>query len=214
MADGSIQRPGNEIGAYLNFNTRKGQVVNSKVALSYRSVEQARGYFSAEVPAWDFDLARRQTRAEWAQALENIRVEGGSEDQRKIFYTALYRMHLTPNDWTDEAPPQYGSDTYYDNILCMWDTFRTVNPMLTLIQPKVQADIVNSILGYYTHDGWTGDAHSAWTYEHVQNGSNADVIIADAHIKKLPGIDWKTAYDAIRKNAFVDDNASIKGRPN
>jgi predicted alpha-1,2-mannosidase len=123
-----------------------------------------------------------------------------------MLYSALYRLHLTPNDWTGEAPPQYGKETYYENILWMWDTFRTVNPLLTLIQPNVQAGIVNSILNYYKKEGWTGDAHSAWIYEHVQNGSSADVIMADAFVKKLPGIDYKLAYEAIRKNAFVDDN--------
>ncbi|WP_046243335.1 GH92 family glycosyl hydrolase [Hymenobacter terrenus] len=212
LTDGAPQRRGSEIGAYLNFATKQGQVVNSKVAVSYRSVEQARGYF-AEVPKFDFDRARQAARAEWSKALNTIQVEGGTDAQRQQFYTALYRVHLTPNDWTGEAPAAYGNQPYYENLLCLWDTFRTPYPLLTLIQPKVQTDIVNSIIGYYTHNGWTGDAHSAWAYEHVQNGSNADVIIADAYVKKLPGIDWKTAYQAIRKNAFEDDNPTANYRP-
>jgi predicted alpha-1,2-mannosidase len=182
LTDGSTRGVGNEIGAYLNFKSKEGQVVNSKIAVSFRSVEQARGYF-AETPAWDFDAVKANARAEWSTALNKIQVEGGTEDQRKLFYTSLYRMHTTPNDWTGEQPPHYGNEPYYDNMLCMWDTFRTVYPMLTLIQPKVQTDIVNSILNYYKYDGWTGDAHSAWMYEHVQNGSSADVIVADAYAK-------------------------------
>ena len=208
------QRTGSEIGAYLNFKTTAGQVINTKIAVSYKSVDQARGYIAAQTPGWNFEQTRRAAQAEWQQVMDKITVEGGTEDQKTQFYTALYRMHVTPNDWTGEAPERYGSQTYYENILCMWDTFRTVNPMLTLIQPKVQTDIVNSILNYYVKDGWTGDAHSAWNYEHVQNGSHADVIIADAYVKKLPGIDWKLAYEAIRKNAFVDDNPDLRGRPN
>jgi len=213
LTDDQAQRSGNEIGAYLNFKTAAGQQVNTKIAVSYQSIAQARSYLAAETPDWTFDKVKLAARDEWTKTLSTITVEGGTEDQKKQFYTALYRIHVTPNDWTGEAPPQYGNATYYENLLCMWDTFRTTYPLLTLIQPKVQTDIVNSILNYYVKDGWTGDAHSGWTYEHVQNGSSADIIIADAYVKKLPGIDWKLAYQAIRKNAFVDDNPTINRRP-
>lgn len=213
LSDGSTQGQGNEIGAYLNFKTTSGQVIQARVAVSFRSVEQARGYFAKEEPGYDFAQAQQQARAAWITALDKINVEGGTAAQRTQFYTAFYHLHVTPNDWTGEAPERYADATYYENILCMWDTFRTVNPLLTLIEPKIQADIVNSIIGYYTHDGWTGDAHSAHSYEHVQNGSNADVILADAYVKKLPGIDWKLAYAAMRKNAFVDQNPKAASRP-
>jgi predicted alpha-1,2-mannosidase len=214
LFDGKNANQGKEIGAYLNFKTKAGQVINSQVAVSFHSVEQARGYFAKETPTWDFDLAKQQARAIWEKTLSKIEVEGGSEDQRKMFYTAMYRLHVTPNNWTGEAPLHYDqSKPYYENILCLWDTFRTVNPMHTLINPQVQTDIVNTLLSYYKNDGWTGDAHSAWSYEHVQNGSSADIVIADAYVKKLPGVDWKLAYEAIRKNAFVDQNPNETIRP-
>jgi len=214
LAKGSSASTGNEIGAFLNFKTTQGQRVTSKIALSYRSLQQARGYFAREAPAFDFDKVRRDARAEWTKALDSIRVEGGTHDQRTQFYTALYRVHLSPNDWTGEAPQRYGNGTFYENILCMWDTFRSVNPLLTLILPDVQRDIVNTMIAYHKTDGWTGDAHSVWEYEHVQNGSSADIIIADAYAKKLPGIDWREAYEAIRKNAFTDHDPQAIGRPN
>jgi predicted alpha-1,2-mannosidase len=209
----STHRAGNEIGAYLNFKTRAGQVVNSKVAISWRSLEQAHSYLTSEASGWAFEKSRRQARAIWSESLNKIRVEGGTADQRKQFYTAFYRDHITPNDWTGEAPQRYGAKTYYENILCLWDTFRTVYPLLTLVEPKVQAGIVNTLLGYYSVDGWTGDAHSAHDYEHVQNGSSADNIVADAYVKNLAGIDWKLAYQAIRKNAFVDQDPNAAARP-
>ncbi|WP_181373076.1 GH92 family glycosyl hydrolase [Massilia glaciei] len=188
--------------------------VQSRVALSYHSVAQARGYLERETPGWDFEAAHAAARRTWAAALGKIKIEGGSASQRTQFYTALYRVHLTPNDWTGEAPARYGQRPYYENILCMWDTFRTVNPLLTLIQPRVQAGIVNTMLDYHRTDGWTGDAHSAWHYEHVQNGSSADVIVADGYAKGLPGVDWKLAYEAVRKNAFVDADPASNRRPN
>ena len=221
--DGESASQGNEIGAYLNFKTAAGQVVHSKVAVSYQSLAQARSYIQEEAPGWDFNVAHAQARQAWTTALDTITVEGGTDDQKRQFYTALYRLHLTPNDWSREQPAHhggyggyggYGEQAYYENILCMWDTFRTVNPLLTLIQPKVQTDIVNTILNHYQYDGWTGDAHSVYQFEHVQNGSSADVIVADGYVKQLPGIDWRLAYRAIRKNAFVDHNPKADNRPN
>jgi len=203
---------GREIGACLDFDTSTRQTVLTKIAVSWRSLDQARGYLDAQ-PGWDFDAVKRQARDTWEQALSAIKVEGGTADERTKFYTALYRAHLAPNDWTNESPERYGGLTYYENLLCMWDTFRTVNPLFTLIEPKVSADIVNSIINFHRIDGWTGDAHSAHQYEHVQNGSHADSIIADAFVKDLPGVDWRAAYAAIRKNAFVDANPAINDRP-
>jgi predicted alpha-1,2-mannosidase len=214
LSPGSAQTSGNEIGASLNFRTGAGQVVQSRVALSYRSLDQARAYLAAQAPTWDFDATVAATRSLWADTLSTLAVEGGTPAERRMLATALYRVHLTPNDWTGEAPDRYGDGIYFENILCLWDTFRTTYPLLTLIQPEVQTRIVNTLLRYHQIDGWTGDAHSAWTYEHVQNGSSADVVIADAYVKKLPGIDWPAAYAAIRKNAFVDPNPAQVGRPN
>lgn len=205
---------GAEIGAWLEFSPRAGRPVTSKVALSYRTLDQARGYLDAEGPGFDFDRVHAQARTEWSRALGKIEVEGGTLDQRRQFYTALYRVHLTPNDWTGEAPPRYADGPYFENIMCLWDTFRTVNPLLTLIQPEVQAGIVNTLIEHHRIDGWTGDAHSVWHYEHVQNGSSADIVIADAYVKGLPGVDWEAAYAAIRKNAFVDADPAINNRPN
>ena len=213
LNDGSVIGVGAETGAYINLKTTAGQVVNARVAVSYRSLEQARGYLTDTAVSPDFEVARSQTAALWTAALSTIQIEGGTADQSTQFYTALYRVHQTPNDWTGESPERYGNRTYFENILCMWDTFRTVNPLLTLIQPSVQAGIVNTLLAYHQVDGWTGDAHNVHNFGHVQNGSNADVIIADAYVKKLPGIDWKSAYAAVRKNAFVDPMPDRTTRP-
>lgn len=213
LSDDSREALGAEIGAFVNFDTAQQPIVQSKVAISWKSVDQARDYLATQMPGADFDAVRGAAREKWNDVLGKITVQGGTADQRRMFYTALYRMHLMPNDWTGEAPDRYGDRTYYENNLCLWDIFRTVYPMLTLIQPERTVDLVNALLSYYAIDGWTGDAHSAHQYEHIQNGTNADVIIADAYAKKLPGIDWETAYAAIRKNAFVDENPAIEGRP-
>ncbi len=204
LHDVSKAATGGEIGAFLNFQTQAGQTIESRAAVSHRSLERARGYLDALPEGTTFESTHAAARTTWNETLGKITVEGGTDALRRQFTTALYRVHLTPNDWTGEGPARYDGGVYYENILCLWDTFRTVNPLLTLIQPEVQAGIVNTLLRYHQIDGWTGDAHSVHRYEHVQNGSNADVVIADAYVKNLPGIDWKAAYAAIRKNAFED----------
>jgi predicted alpha-1,2-mannosidase len=213
LPQGVTSAQGANIGMSLNFVTTAGQVIQSKIAISWRSIEQARSRFERELPGWNFDTVHEAARIAWRRVLERIEIDGGSANNRRLFYTALYHMHLAPNNWTGESPERYGTLTYYENQLCLWDTFRGVMPLYTLIEPKVSADIVNTLLNFYTVDGWTGDAHSAHQYEHVQNGSNADVVIADAYAKGLPGVDWSKAFQAIRKNAFEDPDPKANSRP-
>jgi len=213
LPQGAASAQGAGIGFSLNFITTAGQVIQSKIAISWRSIAQARARLDQELPGWDFDAVHAAARAAWRGILGRIEIAGGSADNLRLFYTALYHMHISPNDWTGESPERYGDLRYYENLLCLWDTFRGVMPLYTLIEPQVSADIVNTLLNFYTIDGWTGDAHSAHQYEHVQNGSNADVVIADAYAKDLPGVDWLKAYQAIRKNAFEDANPGATSRP-
>jgi len=113
ITTGAQQRSGSNIGAVFTLRTRAEQVVNSKIALSYRSIDQARSTIARQAPGWDFQTVRAQARDTWSWALGRITIEGGTPDQRAQFYTALYRMHLTPNDWTGEAPQRYGSRVYF-----------------------------------------------------------------------------------------------------
>jgi len=117
ITTGAQRRSGSNIGAVFTLRTRTGQVVNSKIALSYRSIDQARGTIAQQAPGWDFDTVRAQARDTWSRALGRISIESGTPDQRTQFYTALYRTHLTPDDWTGEAPDRYGSRVYFENIL-------------------------------------------------------------------------------------------------
>lgn len=203
---------GAEIGAIFELASLAEQQIETRVAVSWRSVEHARAYLEEESSV-SFDAARAHAASLWQETLSRIELSGATREQARLFYTALYRAHLTPNDWTGEAPLPYGDAPYYENILCLWDTFRTPYPLLTLLRPDVIADIVNTLLAHYRVKGWTGDAHSAHQFEHVQNGSNADVVIADAYVKKIPGIDWSSAYTAIRKNAFEEFDPTGQSRP-
>ncbi|TWB43443.1 GH92 family glycosyl hydrolase [Nitrospirillum pindoramense] len=191
------------IGASFDFNAQPGEVVQVKVGLSFVSAAQAHRTVEKEAPGWDFDAIRAQATAAWDRALSPIAVTGGSDDQRRQLYTALYHTMLMPSDRTGENPSWTSTEPYYDDYYTLWDTFRTSGPLLTLIAPERQRDLVRSLVDIYRHEGYLPDGRSGNDTGRTQGGSNAEVVIADAYVKGLTGIDYKTAYAGMRKDAEV-----------
>ncbi len=201
---GSVAAQGERVGAFATFDTRRDSIVRVKVGVSFISVAKARANLEREVPDWDFDTVRHQAEAAWEQVLGKILVEGGTDPQRRIFYTALYHSHFMPHDLTGENVWWESEEPHYEDYYCLWDTFRTLHPLLTLIQPERQRDMVRSLIDTYVHTGWMPDARIAGANGMTQGGSNSDVLIADALAKGLTGIDYAKAYEAMVKNAEVD----------
>ncbi len=190
----------NQAGAYAVFDTSRDRVVEMKMGVSFISVDQARANLATE----DFDTVRHQAVDAWEQVLSKIEVEGGTEAQRRIFYTALYRAHNMPHDLTGENVWWQSTEPHYEDFYTLWDTFRTLHPLFTLIQPERQRDMVRSLIDTYRHTGWLPDARIAGSNGMTQGGSNGDVLIADAIVKGLAGIDYQTAYQALVKDAEVE----------
>jgi predicted alpha-1,2-mannosidase len=191
------------LGAYATFDVGgdKGTVVQAKIGVSFVGIEKARQNLDREVPHFDFDLIRRKAEAAWEEALSKIHVEGGTEVQRGIFFTGLYRTHFMPHDLTGENVWWAPEDSHYEEYYAIWDTFRTVHPLLTLVQPEHQRDMVQALVETYTHTGWMPDARIAGHNGLTQGGSNGDILVADAIVKRLTAIDYQTAYEALVKNA-------------
>ena len=91
-----------------------------------------------------------------------------------MFYTALYHTMLMPVDRTGENPLWQSSEPSYDDFYAIWDTFRTSGPLLTLIAPQREIDIVRSLVDIYRHEGWLPDASSGNFTGRTQGGSNAE----------------------------------------
>ncbi len=192
------------VGAYATFDTTDKQTVQMKIGVSFISPEKARANLLQEMPAWDFDAVRRQAEAAWENALGQIKIEGGTEVQRKIFYTALYHSHYMPHDLTGENVWWDSHEPHYEDFYAIWDTFRTHFPLLTLLQPERERDMVRSLVDTYIHTGWMPDSRIAGANGMTQGGSNGDVVVADALAKGVTGIDYRKAYEALIKNAEVD----------
>ena len=176
-------------------------VVNIKVGISYVSTQQAR----RNIPECDFDTQLNKVRESWERLLSRIQIQGSEKDKR-MFYTALYHTMLMPVDKSGENP-KWTETPYYDDYYAIWDTYRTSTPLITLLDEKREADIVNSLLNIYKREGYMPDARSGDCNGRTQGGSNAEVVIADAYAKRLKGIDYNLALEAMLKDAEVDPGA-------
>ena len=200
-------------GAFATFDATNNRVIEIKIGVSFISSEKAAANIKSEIDKANFDEIRRRAANLWEAVLSKIKIEGGSDEQRQIFYTALYRSHYMPHDVSGENAWWQSDAPHYEDFYAIWDTFRTLHPLLTLIQPERQRDMVNSLINIYKHTGWMPDARIAGANGMIQGGSNADVLIADAFVKNLKGIDYETAYRAMVKNAEIDSpRSAYEGR--
>jgi predicted alpha-1,2-mannosidase len=190
-------------GAWLTFAASERPVVQCKVGISFVSEAQAKRNVATEIPSFDFEKVHLQAIAVWEKALSTLEIKGASEQDLQVFYTAIYHTMLTPVDRTGENPVWKSDEPYYDDFFTLWDTFRSSGPLLTLIAPDRQAQMVRTLIDVYRHEGWLPDGRSGNFNGRTQGGSNAEFVIVDAYLKGLPGIDWETAYQGMIKDAEV-----------
>ena len=173
------------IGATFNFKTHADQVVQVKVGISFISAEQAKHNVQQEVPGWNFAAVHAASIDRWNSELAKLNLTGETDSQRRQLYTAMYHIMLMPTDRTGENPGWQSSEPYYDDYYAIWDTYRSSSPLLTLISPDRQRDIIRSLIDIYRHTGYMPDARSGNDNGRTQGGSNANVVgVADAYIER------------------------------
>jgi predicted alpha-1,2-mannosidase len=197
-------------GGWLTFGTQRDQQVRLRIGISFVSVDQAKRNLETEIPDFDFDAVHAKAVSAWNKILSTIELTGATPEQQQTFYTALYHTMLMPVDRTGENPLWKSTEPYYDDFYAIWDTFRSSSPLITLIAPERQSQIVRALVDIYRHEGWLPDARSGNYNGRTQGGSNADFLIGDAYVKHLPGIDWPTAYRALVKDAEVSPLDQVK----
>jgi predicted alpha-1,2-mannosidase len=205
----AAQQSGSEIGFVTDSRTTAGEAVEVRVGISYISTEQARRNLQREIPDWNFDHVRADTRGVWNHTLGAIQTDGGTEQQRVIFYTALYRSLCRMTDITEDGKyfsgydhkvhDAEGQDFYVDDGL--WDTFRSEHPLQILLDAHQQEDEVRSYIRMYQQSGWMPSFPSAAGEQAVMIGHHAAVFIADLYEKGYRDFDVQQAYAGIRKNA-------------
>lgn len=190
-------------------------VVQLKVGISFLSSQKARQNAHSDIPHWSFETAHQELLGQWEKLLERIEISPRtSEAQKRMFYTALYHTMLMPVDRSGENPLWADDEPYYDDFYAIWDTYRTSSPLITLIDPKREVDIVRSLINIYKRDGYMPDARSGNCNGRTQGGSNAEIVIADAFVKGLEGVDYELGLQAMLKDATVDpgDRHEAEGR--
>ncbi|KAI9727482.1 MAG: hypothetical protein M1828_006424 [Chrysothrix sp. TS-e1954] len=203
-------------GGYIRFNkpTTNGQIL-ARVGVSFISTQQACSNAEQEIGHFDFNATHARAVQAWQYELSSVSVSpgGANEDLQTTFWSGLYRSLISPQDYTGENPLWSSQEPYYDSYYCIWDSFRSIHPLITLVDPTSQSRMVRSLIDIYRHEGYLPDCRMSLSKGFTQGGSNADVVLADAYLKKVPDIDWSTAYEAVIKDAEVEPAIwSVEGR--
>ena len=205
---GQMEARGKRVGAYVGF--RRGlERASAKVGISFISVEQARANLDSQITDWDFDTIRRSAETAWERRLSDIRIEGGTLAERRIFYTAMYHLDMLPTTLTESGSFYQGFDrvqhraegfTYYSDF-SLWDTYRNYHPLMALIRPAQARDFVISLITMYQQGGAFPRWPMAVGDSDFMVGTPAANVIADAMVRGIADVDLRTAYRGLRDHA-------------
>lgn len=194
---------------HLAVSARDGQkTLEFRYGISFISAQQARKNLEREIPGWEFERIKQLARNRWNAALGQVQVEGGTPNQRCVFYTSLYRCFERMVNITEDG--QYYSNFdqkvhkdsrpfYVDNWL--WDTYRALEPLQTLLNPEVEADKIQSYVRMYQQSGWMPCFAVLYGNHPCMTGNHAAPWMADAWAKGVTNFDLPTAFAGLRKNS-------------
>ena len=204
---------GKDIRAYFNFDTKENEKINIKFALSPVSSSGALKNLKAEIPHWDFNKTREETKTKWNNELSKIEVTTLTEGDKINFYTALYHTNLSPILYEDIDGQYRGLDqnihtsdgfTNY-TIFSLWDTYRALHPLFNITQPERNNDMIKSMLAH--HDESVHNMLPIWSHYSNENwcmiGYHATSVIADAMAKNIGDFDHERALTASVNTASV-----------
>lgn len=201
---------GDDIGAWFTFDNAEGECVEVSIGVSFVSIENARLNLDTEQPeVTTFDSMKLAARNRWNEDLSRIIVEGGTEEQKGVFYSALYHSLIHPNilqDVNGEYPQMEGNsimktDKNRYTVFSLWDTYRNVHQLFTLVYPDRQLDMVNSMIGMYKEHGWLPKWELYGRETLTMEGDPSIPVIVDTWMKGLRDFDINLAYEAMYKSA-------------
>lgn len=222
--DYAREMAGDDLGYRFTYDAEDGEQICVQMGVSFVSCENARQNLEAEQPACNFDQVRAESHRQWEEALERVKVSGGTEEQKEIFYTALYHALLHPNvlnDVNGEYPLMQGGKYATQNgievvtpgigkvakghnrytVFSLWDTSRNLHQLLTLAYPEKQIDMVRSMVDMYKEWGWMPKWELYGRETFTMEGDPAIPVIADTYLKGLTDFDIQAAYKACLKSA-------------
>ncbi len=194
---------------YVNFAGNEAGDVELRYAVSFISAEQAKKNFEHEVAAnVSFDALKKSGEQAWGKVINQINIDGGTEAQRRSFYSALYRCYERPVNITEDGSYYSGYDKkihkaerpfYVDDW--MWDTYLAHHPLRTILDPDMEQNVLNSFVLMYEQSGWMPTFPVIFGDHVCMNGFHSTVTLLDGYNKGLRNFDAKKAYEGMRKNA-------------
>jgi predicted alpha-1,2-mannosidase len=209
-AVGIAQMEGLMPSVALTFDVPAKEKTGIKMGISFIDEKQAKRNLEADIPDWNFESLKAKGREKWNTALGRIEVNGGSEDQKTVFYTALYRTYERMVNISEDGRYYSGYDNsihnddgtsfYVDDW--MWDTYRAAHPLHSLINPDLESVKIQSYVRMYEQSGWIPSFPILSGDVPCMNGHHSAAIISDAWAKGIKGFDIEKAYEGLRKNAM------------
>lgn len=210
LSAGLKNAEGKNLRAFVQFETKENEQVLVKVGISAVDVAGARKNLEAENPGWDFDKTAANAKEQWSKFLSKVEIEGGTEKQKRIFYSALYHTAIAPNVFMDVDQRYRGIDhrvhtaegfTNY-SVFSLWDTFRAAMPLYTILEPARYADFIRTFLEMYRVGGVLPQWELAGNNTAVMIGYHTHSAILDAWVKGMKGIDYELAFEAMKKRVL------------
>jgi len=212
LKDGAIAQQtsvaGKGVKAAITFPVEAPDNIELKYAISYVSAEQAKKNFSDELANTDFNALKEAAKTAWAKVTDQIQVEGGTEAQRRSFYTALYRSNERMVNINEDGHYYSGYDKkihesnrpfYVDDWV--WDTYLALHPLRTILNPAMESDMLNSYVNMYQQSGWMPTFPVLFGDNPCMNGFHSTVMFLDDYRKGIRGFDAEKAYEGVLKNA-------------
>lgn len=196
---------GKHLGFFTEFPTKEGEVVEMKVGISFVDMDGAANNFEQEIASKDFNQVRQEADSLWNKELSRVRISGGTEDDKTVFYTALYHTMIDPRIYADVDGRYIGGDKKVHagdstfkkrTIFSGWDVFRSQFPLQTIINPVLVSDALNSLITMADQSG--REYYERWeilnSYSGCMLGNPALSVLADAYIKGIRTYDIEKAY--------------------
>ncbi len=221
LIEDSLEINAEHAGAIVGFKTGKKEQINIRIASSFISFEQAEINLQKELSGKNFETVKQESRNAWNKQLSKIAVEGGTEDQRRTFYSCLYRTIQFPQKQYEIAKDNsiihyspYNGQTLPGYMFAgtgFWDTFRALYPFLNLVYPSINVEMQQGLINDYKEGGWLPEWSSPG-YRNVMIGNNSASVVADAYIKGLRGYDIEILYEALKHGANNEGPLTAVGR--
>ena len=196
---------GKHLGFFTEFPTKEGETVEMKVGISFVDMEGATNNFKQEIASKDLEQVKKEATDLWNKELSRIRISGGTEDEKTIFYTAMYHTMIDPRIYTDVDGRYVGGDYKIHTtdsaftkrtIFSGWDVFRSQFPLQTIINPCLVSDELNSLISMAEQSG--REYYERWeflnSYSGCMLGNPALSVLADAYVKGIRTYDVEKAY--------------------